>query len=66
MNICHLYIFFCEMSVKGFGPFLNWILFSYHYVFVFVFFLAKVCDLQDLGSPTRAGTQALSSESTES
>ena len=33
--------FFCEMSVKGFGPFLNWILFSYHYVFVFVFFFGQ-------------------------
>ena len=24
MSICHLYIFFGEVSVKAFGPFLNW------------------------------------------
>ena len=25
MLICHLYIFFGEVSVKVFGPFLNWV-----------------------------------------
>lgn len=25
MRICHLYIFFSEVSVKFFGPFFNWV-----------------------------------------